>query len=54
MSKVGFFQMYMRKVSDDQRPRACMWEGGVSFSAKKVAPPARIDWPPISLLKKMV
>jgi len=27
-------------------------DGGVPFSARKVAPPAHIDWPPISLLMK--
>ncbi len=42
----------MRNASDDQCPQACMREGGVPFSAKKVVPPARIDWPLISLLKK--
>jgi hypothetical protein len=29
-----------------------MSEDGVPFLAKKVAPPARMDCPPISLLKK--
>ena len=52
MSKAGFFRMYMRKASDDQWPRACMRDGGVPFSARKVAPLARIDWPLISWLKK--
>ena len=43
ISRAGFSRMYMRKASDDQRPRAWMRAGGVPFSARKVAPPARMD-----------
>ena len=42
----------MRKASEDQQPRACISDSGTPFSAKKVAPPARMDCPPISLSKK--
>jgi hypothetical protein len=31
-----------------------MREGGTPFSARKVAPPARMDWPPIPLSKKIL
>jgi len=42
----------MRNVLEDHQPRAWMSEGGTPFSAKNVAPPACMDWPPMSLSKK--
>jgi len=50
--RTGLFLMYMKKASEDHRPMNCIREGGTPFSAKEVAPPARIDWPATSLSKK--
>ncbi len=50
--RAGFLRMYMRKASDDQRPRACIRDGEAPNSARKVAPPARMDSPPNSAPKK--
>lgn len=49
--RTGFFRMYMRNASDDQRPIAWISEGGAPLIANAVAPPARIDWPPMLLSK---
>ena len=37
----------LKVVSDLHRPIAWIWDGGTPAAAKDVAPPARIEWPPM-------
>ena len=39
-------------MSDLHRPIAWIWDGGTPAAAKDVAPPARMEWPPIERGKK--
>ena len=48
----GIFSNVYLKGGEAHRPIAWMRWGGTPFSASDVAPPAHIDWPPMSFLKK--
>jgi hypothetical protein len=45
--RVGWVRMYRSQVSECHRPIAWIWAGGTPEAARKVAPPARIECPPM-------